>query len=138
MSEPRDTREPRAPRWRAAFAVYALALFTATHWPQLKLPAGDIPRPDLLVHLVAFGGFAFLVHRCRFFGRGLRNTIGAFAVSIAYAAFDEGTQAIPIIRRHAVWSDFLANVVGVIAGTLAGMAYASFASKRDAARGAGR
>jgi hypothetical protein len=135
VSEAPGGRRTGIRRWRALFALYALALFTGTHWPQLRLPAGDVPRPDLIVHVLAFGGFAFLAQRCRFFGEGRRNAIGALALSFAYAAFDEGTQAIPVLRRQAVWIDFYANVLGVVAGTIAGVAYASIASKR--ARGAG-
>ena len=116
---------------RVALALYLPALFTATHWPQLRLPAGPIERPDLLVHVGAFGLLAFLVQRAHVFGRarGTRNTLIAGAASLAYAAFDEITQAIPALRRQAVIDDFLANALGVFLGVSAGALVGAFRAR---------
>lgn len=111
----RLTRHPRK-RWRAAFAVYAIIIFTLTHWPQLQLPAGPIPRPDLGVHALVFGLWAILMVRAEWFGRhwtSHRNLWLSGAVSVLYAGVDEALQAIPFLNRFAAVDDFLANLVGV-------------------------
>jgi VanZ family protein len=43
---------------------------------------------------------------------------------VLYAAFDEGTQAIPILGRTAAWDDYLFNVMGVSLGTAVCAAWA--------------
>ena len=45
---------------RAAFWLYVPALFTATHWPYLEVPLPG-ERPDLAVHLCAFGLWTLLL-----------------------------------------------------------------------------
>lgn len=107
---------------RIAFAAYALLLFAATHRPNLTLP---IPgRKDLVFHATAFGLWAALLIVCGFFGPPLsrRNLLAVVAIAPLYAAFDEGSQAIPWIRRHAAWDDFLFNLIGIAAAvTLASL-----------------
>jgi hypothetical protein len=100
--------------FRVAFAIFVPTLYIATHWPKLELPGEG--RPDLVVHVVAFGLWTTLIIGCGFFGPALsgRNIAASLAVATAYAAFDEATQAIPWIRRHAAVDDFAANLLGVL------------------------
>ena len=97
-----------------AFAVYAVALFTGTHWPNLQIN-GPVERSDLYVHFGAFGTWAFLAACCRFFGPVFsgRNLVLSWLLSLSYACFDEGLQAIPALGRTCAWDDLLANSVGI-------------------------
>lgn len=109
------------PRWAAwAFAIYAVVLFLGTHWPQLRVE-GPVPRPDLIVHLLAFGLWTVLLGACQWWGpwRGVRNAAITWAVAIVYAAIDEALQLIPALGRFAAWDDYAANVLGVTAGAIA-------------------
>lgn len=104
-----------------AFALYALVLFAATHWPNLRIESDVIERPDLLIHLGAFGLWAFLLHLTRLTGdpRSARTALKTAGIGALYAAVDELTQAIPILGRTAVWDDYLANLAGVALGATA-------------------
>jgi VanZ family protein len=106
---------PRIPRWlfRIAFVCFALLLFTLTHWPALTIPGPG--RPDLIAHATTFAIWTALLIACGFFGRPLSRTniLLCVVIAVAYAAFDEATQAIPWLRRHATFEDFLFNLVGI-------------------------
>ena len=106
---------------RAAFVVYALVLVTATHWPQLRIDGGPIPRPDLLIHIAAFGLWTCLLIATELLGPWRsKAAIGkCVVIALVYAAIDEGTQAIPALGRTVALDDYLANALGVI---LAGIA----------------
>lgn len=97
-----------------AFAVYALALFTATHTPRLTIPLPG--RPDLFVHAAVFGTWTGLLIACAFFGPVLsaRNTLWCVLIATGYSALDEGLQAIPALHRTAAWDDWGANMIGVV------------------------
>lgn len=99
---------------RAAFWLFALALFIATHWPALKVE-GPVERTDLWAHLAAFGLWAVLLASCGYFGRPLsaRNILRSAALASLYACFDEGLQAIPALQRTFGWDDLAADVLGV-------------------------
>ncbi len=106
--------------WRQIFVVYAIVLFTATHWPQLRIDGPPI-RTDLIIHFGAFGAWAFFFAATAWVGnwnswRGLR---WPFVIGILYAAIDEGSQAIPAIGRTCAWDDFAANCGGIFLGILA-------------------
>jgi len=105
--------ESRGWVFRGAFFLYAVVLFIATHWPALRIEGSG--RPDLVVHIGAFGVWTGALILAGFWGPRLsaRNVIISGAVAVMYAAFDEGTQAIPWIRRTAAWDDYLANVSGI-------------------------
>lgn len=105
-------------RARLAFWCYAVLLFTLTHWPKLAIPIGPIPRPDLLQHLVAFGGWAVVFTACGFFGRwnSARNLLLSWLIGVAYACTDESLQAIPYVNRIFGWDDMLFNVIGITSG----------------------
>jgi VanZ family protein len=105
-------------RWlrlrRLAFWSYVPLLFTATHWPKLRVPLPG-NRPDLLIHFLCFGLWAALLIGTAYFGPLLswRNVGSAFLMSGTYAAFDEGLQAFPFVQRTCALDDWSANMVGI-------------------------
>ncbi|MDX2116536.1 MAG: hypothetical protein SFZ24_13075 [Planctomycetota bacterium] len=109
----------RLVRW--FFWPYACLIFALTHWPKLEIKA-DIPRPDLIIHVVVFGSWTAVFIMCGFFGPRLekRPVLISGAVSLAYSAVDEALQLIPFINRHAGLDDAAANALGVALAT-AGM-----------------
>lgn len=121
------------PWMRTTFWVYAAALFVATHWPKLTLPASG--RPDIYVHALVFAVWTGLLISAGFFGPALsaRNIVSAWAIAAVWSGIDEALQAVPFIRRNAAWDDWAANLAGV---TLAGAAALIVArlSRRDPAR----
>lgn len=100
--------------FRVAFVTYVPVLFAGTHWPNLELPADG--RPDLMVHLVAFGLWTVLLIGAGFFGPALswRNIFRAAPVAVVYTALDEASQAVPVLNRHAALDDFAANLLGIL------------------------
>ncbi len=131
---------PHFPPWirrslLVAFVLYAVALFTATHWPELQLPEGDVPRPDLYVHFAVFGLWTILLGLSGLMGDiGCRRALLKTAlVAGIYSAIDEGLQAIPWLRRHAVLDDLAANLGGVLLGVIALLIVGRFLSRRDRA-----
>jgi len=109
------------PRWatRAAFVLYALVLFIATHWPKLAIEGEG--RPDLWIHMAAFALWTTLLLLSGWPGRLDRPAtfMRAIAIAAAYAALDEGLQAIPFLHRHVALDDLLANLAGVALGATA-------------------
>jgi len=103
---------------RLAFVGYAMALFVATHWPALKIEGTG--RPDLWIHLGAFGLWTLFLINARFFGPSIsvRSILIAGGIGVVYAAIDESLQAIPWVRRHAAVDDFVADCGGVFLGCL--------------------
>lgn len=120
---------------RGGFAVYAACLFTATHWPALRVEAGNISRLDLWVHMGAFGAWAVLFAACGWFGARWtrRNMLLSSAAALVYAAVDEGLQAVPWLKRSAGIDDLAANWMGVGIATLGMFAAVRFARGRRAA-----
>lgn len=108
---------------RAAFWAYVPILFTATHWPKVSIPGAG--RPDLFIHVAAFGLWAALLIACGFFGRptSLRNVAACWLIAAAFAGFDEATQAIPALHRTAGLDDWGANVLGVTLAALGALAW---------------
>ena len=93
--------------WRCVLLVYAVALTTATHWPQLKLRP-DAPASDKLIHLLAFGGLTFLLWQTRWFRR--RWTV--VVIALVWSLLDELTQG--LMQRVVSGYDMVANVLGVL------------------------
>ena len=124
----------RVRRW--AFAAFAVAVFVATHWPNLQLPGTG--RPDLLVHVVVFAAWTAMLILAGFFGPpfSLRNIGMAALIAPVYAAIDEGLQAIPFIRRHAAFDDWGANVSGIAFACLAALAVRAALGLKAAPSGA--
>ncbi len=113
-------RLPPARARRTAFFAYALVLFIATHWPALTIE-GPIERPDLVLHLAAFGLWAALLTASGLLAppRTPRNLARSLAVSLAYAVLDELSQGVPILRRTVGLDDLLANLLGATLGAFA-------------------
>jgi hypothetical protein len=95
--------------WRVLFALYAIALTTGTHWPQLQLHVGEMPAPDKIIHMLGFGGLALLLWRTRW----IRNAWLLLAVALIWTLLDELTQAIPIFGRTFSWLDIIGGWLGV-------------------------
>lgn len=104
---------------RLGLAMCVVVLATATHWPRLRIE-GPIARPDLWIHLAAFGVLGVAIAMAALFGPigSRRNLLWTWVVGVAYAAVDEATQAIPILGRTAAWDDFAADVAGVTIGVV--------------------
>lgn len=97
--------------WRIAFVSYASALTIATHWPQLELTGpGGSEAPDKLLHLFAFGGFAFLLVQTRW----LRRVWITGILAVIWTLLDEITQSLPVLGRQSSLIDVLAGELGVI------------------------
>lgn len=95
-------------------SVYWLAVFTATHWPHLRVPGPQ--NADKVVHFGAFSVLAFLIAWAipTQMGRPNWNVLVSAVVAISYAAFDEFSQ-IPV-GRTADLQDWLADCVGITFG----------------------
>jgi hypothetical protein len=108
------------PLRRRAFALYALALVTATHWPGLAIQMPSFSRLDLVVHALAFGVWTTLLVFCGFFGppSSGRNLARSVMVALAYACVDEVSQGVPILRRTVDGLDLAANGVGIVFATV--------------------
>lgn len=93
--------------WRIVLGLYAGALATGTHWPQLQV--GDPQHPaDKLLHFTAFGGLALVLWQARYF----RRVISLFLVTLAWTALDELSQAVPGIGRSVSYEDVVAGTMG--------------------------
>ena len=107
---------------RIGFVCFALVLFTMTHWPSLKV-INVVPRSDLWIHASAFTAWTLLCILASLFDvnpLSRRNILLSMLAGVAYAGFDELTQAIPILHRTCAWDDFGADSTGVlIAGVIA-------------------
>lgn len=110
------TRHPRI--LAGVFALYWAAIFTVTHMEMPQVEAAP-QNTDKLVHLVMYGGFAFLLaawltSRNVPRGKVLWITLG---MAVVYGALDELLQ-IPIESRSAdVW-DFVMDLCGAVLGLL--------------------
>ncbi len=96
--------------WIIALPVYWVALFTATHYPRVRIP-GEIPHSDKLVHFGAFGVLAFLFWRA-WQPQNARFVGWAAPLLIAYAALDEWLQQ--FFGRFTDFNDFIANSAGIV------------------------
>lgn len=117
---------------RIAWFVYFAGLSTATHIPQMVID-GPIPRTDLVIHLVCFGGWCALFIACGFFGPALSkgNIVRAGAIAAVYALVDELTQGIPGINRVVDATDAAANVGGTILVSLGALGLSAMRKQRE-------
>jgi VanZ family protein len=117
---------------RSFLALYVIALLVITLAP---LPAGGeyveaVPGLDKAIHVVLFGGLAFLLTwnaerqgRARVFSK-------VFGLTVAAAALIEVMQAPLPYRSGDVW-DFLAGAVGALIGAAMATAMLGALSGRD-------
>ncbi|MEM9165724.1 MAG: murein biosynthesis integral membrane protein MurJ [Planctomycetota bacterium] len=100
---------------RAGFILFAVVLGTATHWPNVVIE-GPVPRPDLFVHIAAFGLWTLLLIATEWAGpwRSRGSLLRAAGIGAGYAAIDELTQGIPGLNRVVDPMDLAANVAGVL------------------------
>jgi VanZ family protein len=95
--------------WIVALPVYWALLFTATHYPRVRIP-GEIPHSDKLVHFTAFGLLAFLFWRA-LDPKTSRFVVWAGPLLIGYAGLDEWLQQ--FVGRFTDFNDFIANGTGI-------------------------
>ncbi|MCK4873450.1 MAG: hypothetical protein KAS72_12050 [Phycisphaerales bacterium] len=101
---------------RIAFAGYAVVLTVATHWPNLEISVGPIPRPDIVLHVACFGLLTVVMAFAELFRRqalALSHVMLCWLAATAWSGVDELSQGLPGINRWVMWSDFGANVLGV-------------------------
>ncbi|MBL1218872.1 MAG: hypothetical protein D8M59_15440 [Planctomycetes bacterium] len=123
--------------WRTAFVSYAVLLYVATHLPQVHVSSEGAIPVDKQAHVGAYAIWTFLAIAAWPARRLNPLVITAVCCLIAavWAGFDEITQALPIVHRHAQWSDWFADLVGVVlAGVIAGIAFQFMASAGEADR----
>ena len=113
-------------RWKKAtgalLVCYWLALFLGTHMPH---PPQSIVASDKSLHFAAYAGLAFLVSSNWLLRRALdwRQRIRIFVLLAAFGVIDEITQ-IPVGRQCDLF-DWIADVLGILAGSLLFLAIAA-------------
>jgi len=109
-------QSPRGRRLlRITAVLYLIILLTLTHWPRLG-PLPEIPGRDQPLHVVAYFLAAVLVLSA-FLRTGRGAAVFLFVLGLAVlGAADELTQ--PYVNRACDLGDWLADVAGIIAGTL--------------------
>ncbi len=101
--------------FRSVWIIYALALFTATHWPGLAVPHAPISRLDLIIHASVFGLWTTLFYHSQWIDAKqcpIRRLIWAGVIGAVFSAFDELTQ--PLFTRQLDPLDLAANITGAI------------------------
>ena len=119
-----DRRGARA--WQVALALAVVVNLVILFWPRPASPGG-LPGLDKLVHLATFGSLALSGLRAGLAARWLLPVLGAYAVA------SEVLQELLLSRRSGDPRDVVADLGGVLAGTL--LARASWG--RDRSRAAG-
>lgn len=105
----------------AALPIYALALFTATHWPGITIQ-GPVVRSDLWIHAAAYCLLTLLTLAALATRRSLTRAALRWTCLglLALAGADELTQ--PLSGRIAALSDWVADSVGImLAGVIASL-----------------
>ncbi len=103
--------------WTSVLVIYWMLLLVATHIPQVPLP-DDVVPPDYLLHFVAYAVLALLCAVAWSMRRalGLRELTVLVVLLATYGAADEWTQT-PVGRDASV-GDWIANLIGIVAGLL--------------------
>ncbi len=98
--------------WRLLASLAIVVYLVGSHWPRLRFPevAGG-PSSDKIVHFFSFLILTTLVWRARWFTR----LWSLFAAGLAFAAFDEFTQAILPIERFFNLDDLVGDFAGLCA-----------------------
>lgn len=118
---------------RIAFWLYTAALIYGTHGPRRDVDIAAIQRPDLIIHLCAFGGFFGLLLAAEYFGawRTARGIGVCTLIAAAFAAVNEATQALPMFGRTSALDDFAANISGIALGVVGAVVAARMRARRD-------
>lgn len=113
------------------FVAYAALLFTLTHWPRMSIEVEGVERPDLFIHVFAYGVWTGLLVASGLVGhwRMARTSLRAGAIGLVWSALDEWSQSIPIVQRQASWDDAIANWAGVLVATAIGLIVARTADR---------
>lgn len=126
--------------FRLTFWLYAVGVFISTHWPKLRIESSLLPRVDIHIHMGTFFAWTALLLLTGYFARdardplaesrGVRGWLGltltpraivpGVLIGVVYAAFDEGTQAIPALGRTAAWDDYAADCGGILLAGVVG------------------
>jgi len=98
---------------------YWIAMFVATHWPEVNRYKPDtgwpIPYFGTVMHVSIYGLWTVMWWwLLRAHGRSLTGAAAAWVIAgaAAYGIFDELTQA--LVAREPALDDFASNVVGVL------------------------
>lgn len=94
------------------FALYALALFIATHWPKLAIDS-PVQGTDKLIHATVFLIWTLLLAAATSTPSRRPPLHQLALIATLYACLDEGLQAIPALGRTCSWADLLANLTGI-------------------------
>jgi hypothetical protein len=105
--------------WQVALAVAVAVNLVILFWPRPASPGG-LPGLDKMVHLATFGSVALTGLRAGLPARWLLPVLAAHAVA------SEVVQELLLSRRSGDLRDVVADLVGVLAGTL--LARASWGS----------
>jgi hypothetical protein len=126
---------------RLAFWGYAVVLFVATHWPNLRIDSAYMERPDILIHMGAFGVWTLLLISTGYLATGASDPLAeskgvrgwarivsaprcvliAWLVAMVYAAVDEVSQGLPGLGRTAAWDDYAADSAGIVTAAVGAM-----------------
>lgn len=138
---------------RLAFWLYAIVLFTATHWPNLRIESNLVDRPDILIHMAAFGLWTALLIATGYLApgaseplaesRGVRGWLHivtrpraivlVILTALVYAAIDEASQGVPGLGRTVAWDDYGANSAGIVAAGAAAVMSSRFLRRETSA-----
>lgn len=105
--------------WQVALALAVAVNLVILFWPRPASPGG-LAGLDKVVHLVTFGSLALTGLRAGVAGRWLLPAL------VVHAVASEGVQELLLSRRSGDLRDVVADLVGVLAGTL--LARASWGS----------
>lgn len=123
---------------RLAFWGYAVLLVVATHWPNLRIDSTYIERPDIIIHMGAFGLWTMMLIATGYLASGASDPLAesgglrgwakivaappcvffAWAAAMVYAAVDEVSQGLPGLGRTVAWDDYAANSAGILTASI--------------------
>lgn len=96
---------------RAAFAGAVAVNLLLLYWPH-PVGGGGVPHMDKAVHLLTFAALAWTGLRARLPG------VWLLPLLVLHAGLSELVQARLLPGRNGDWADVLADLLGILAGTL--------------------
>lgn len=103
---------PVRPRDRVLLTVAVVANLVLLYWPRPLSAGGDVPHLDKVAHLIVFGAVAWTGLQARVPARWL------LSVLVAHAALSELAQTYLLPQRSGDLADVVADLAGVVAGSL--------------------